>query len=127
MAHVIDRMLQVPALQSASRAVALVSVAWSPGPRRSREMLTGLESTQEVWSPDARVEFFDLWPERDDDLNRWYEDLCAFAFPRFELHGHGYGPLWWLSDGKVIECFTKPYEYSLQDLQKRSTQIFESR
>jgi hypothetical protein len=45
---VIQSMEQLSAMQSASRAIALVSVPWSPWPRKSREMLAALESTRKV-------------------------------------------------------------------------------
>lgn len=110
---------------SASHTIALVSVPWSPWPRKSREVLAALESTRGQWSPDSPAEFFDLWPERDDELNRWYEALCVSSSPRFELHGHGYGPLWWLAEGKVLGCLTKPYDHTLEDLQQRSAALFQ--
>lgn len=70
------------------------------------------------------MEFFDLWPERDGELNHWYDALCLSASPRFVLHGHGYGPLWWLSQGEVLECITKPYEHPLEELKKRFALAF---
>jgi hypothetical protein len=124
MMHVVDNMRQASAMLSASHAIAVVSVPWSPWPRKSRQVLAALGSTRGHWSPDSFVEFFDLWPERDGELNRWYDALCASASPWFELHGHGYGPLWWLASGKVLECITKPYEYSLEELQQRSAAVF---
>jgi hypothetical protein len=71
------------------------------------------------------VEFFDLWLEQNEELKRWYDAQCASARPMFELHGHGYGPLWWLVNGNVLDCLTKPYEYSLTELQQRSSMIFD--
>jgi hypothetical protein len=120
MAHVIERVQQVPALLTAPRAVALVSVPWSPWPQKSRDVLAVLERSRELWLPDTPVEFFDLWPERDDKLNRWYEGICQSHALRFELHGHGYGPLWWLAGGVVLGCQTKPYELPLESLQERA-------
>jgi hypothetical protein len=67
---VVERMDQVSPMLSASRAIVLVSVPWSVWPSKSREMLAALESTREQWSREVPVEFFDLWPERDDELNR---------------------------------------------------------
>jgi hypothetical protein len=124
MARVVERMDQVPALLAAPRAVALVSVPWSPWPRKSRDVLVALERNRESWLPGAPVEFFDLWPEREDELNSWYEGMCHSHAPRFELHGHGYGPLWWLAGGVVLECQTKPYELPLEALRERSAAIF---
>jgi hypothetical protein len=74
--------------------------------------------------PDSPVEFFDLWPERDDELNGWYDKQCLDLAPWFELHGHGYGPLWFLARGQVLDCLNKPYEYRLADLQRRAADIF---
>lgn len=127
MAYVVENIQQASPMLSASRAIALVSVAWSPWPRLSREVLAALESTLGQWSPDPLVELFDLWPERDDELNRWYDALCVSLSPRFELHGHGYGPLWWMANGKVLECITRPYEYPLEELQERSVAVFRGR
>jgi hypothetical protein len=118
-------MLQVSQMLSASRAIVLVSVAWSPWPRKSREVLVALEFSRGQWAPNATVEFFDIWPERDDELNHWYEGLCVNSAPPFELHGHGYGPLWWLAKGKVLECLSKPYEYPLETLQQRAAALFQ--
>jgi len=42
----------------------------------------------------------------------------------FELHGHGYGPLWWLADGVILDCLTKPYEPRLRSLKERSAVLF---
>ena len=47
--------------------------------------------------------------------------VCERHAPRFELHGHGYGPLWWQFAGVVVECLTKPYEQPLISLQQRSS------
>ena len=124
MAHVIDSMRQLSQMLSASRAIVLISVPWSLWPRKSREVLAAVESTREQWSPDASVEFFDMWLERDDELNRWYEVQCVNSSPRFELHGHGYGPLWWMAEGEVLDCLTKPYGYPLRELQLRSAGSF---
>jgi hypothetical protein len=68
---VIERVQQVPALLAAPRAIALVSVPWSPWPRKSRQVLAALEGSRPMWSPGAPVECFDLWPEREGELNRW--------------------------------------------------------
>jgi len=125
MAHVVESMLQVSPMLAASRAIVLVSVLWSPWPQKSRDVLAALESSCPQWSPQASVEFFDLWPEREDELNRWYESLCLHSSPRFELHGNGYGPLWWMVEGHVFECLTKPYEYPLKSLKQRSMAIFQ--
>ena len=108
---------------AAPRAIALISVPWSPWPRKSRDVLAALESSRQLWSPGASVMFFDLWPEREDELNRWYEGLCQSHAPRLELHGHGYGPLWWLAGGVVLECLTRPYEQPLASLQRRSAAL----
>lgn len=119
MPMLVERAQQVPAMVAA-RAIVLVSVPWSPWPRKSRDVLTALEQSLELWSPDASVEFFDLWPEREDGLNRWYEEICKSHFPQLELHGHGYGPLWWMAHGVVLDCLTKPYEHPLTLLRQRS-------
>ncbi len=123
MATTIERLQQVPVMLAAPRAVTLVSVPWSPWPRKSREVLAELERTRGLWSPGTEVEFFDLWPERDGELNAWYDRTCRDYSPGFELHGHGYGPLWWLSRGVVIGCLTEPYEERLPDLQKYSADL----
>jgi len=120
----LERFDQVSALLAAPRAIVLVTVAWSPWPSRSRHVLGALEETQDRWLPDAPVTFFDLWPEREAELDRWYEGLCATYAPRFELHGHGYGPLWWLAAGAIVDCLTKPYLYPLAELQERSRSAF---
>jgi hypothetical protein len=43
-----------------------------------------------------------------------------------ELHGHGYGPLWWLAGGVVLVCLTKPYERPLASLQQRSAALLQA-
>ncbi|MDB5345835.1 MAG: hypothetical protein JWP89_4212 [Schlesneria sp.] len=125
MLQVILNVPQLSQMQLASRAIALISVPWSPWPQKSREVLVSLETSQEQWSPQCPVEFFDVWPERDAELNRWYEMQCVDAEPKFELHGHGYGPLWWLANGKVLECLAKPYDLPLKEIQRRSAAIFQ--
>jgi hypothetical protein len=124
MAEVVKTMGQVFRMLSASRAIVLVSVPWSPWPRKSREVLAALESTQKQWAFNASVEFFDLWPESEEALTGWYEELCITSSPRFVLHGHGYGPLWWLAEGKVLSCLAKPYEYPMEELQQRSKSLY---
>src|SRR5437899_3241305 len=119
MPNEVTNIKHLAAILTAPRAIALVSVAWSPWPSISRNILTDLESSRRVWLPSCLVEFFELWPERDESLNSWYEDMCKTYAMIFELHGHGYGPLWWLVSGEVIDCLTKPYEYSLETLQQR--------
>jgi hypothetical protein len=126
MARVIENMTDLTSMLSSSCAIAIVSVPWSPWHSKSREVLAALESTCRQWSPNASVKFFDLWPERDEELNRWYTALCTNLSPRLELHGHGYGPLWWLAEGEVLECLIKPYEYSLETIQQRSAELFKS-
>jgi hypothetical protein len=116
---VVERMDQVAPMFSVPRAIALVSVPWSPWPLRSRQMLNQLERSREDWLPSAPLAFFDLWPEREKALHAWYDELCEFCFPKFELHGHGYGPFWWLTDGEIVDCLTKPYEHTLEALQQR--------
>jgi|GEM_PF-6912094 hypothetical protein len=123
MAIIVERGQQLPAMLAAPRAIALVSVPWSPWPRKSRDVLTALERSRELWLPDATVEFYDLWPEEDDELNRWYVGMCQSHATRFELHGHGYGPLWWLAGGVVLECLTRPYAQPLELLQQRSAAL----
>lgn len=124
MVHIVENVGQLSAMLTAARAIVIVSVPWSPWPKKSRVALATLEATHGQCSPDASIAFFDLWPERDEKLNRWYESLCVNSSPRFELHGHGYGPLWWLAEGKVLECITKPYDYPLEILQQRSKEVF---
>jgi hypothetical protein len=85
MAQVIDSIGQASALLAAARAIAVLSVEWSPWPRKSREALAALKATGGRWSPGAPVELFDVRPERDKALNHWYEGLCAALSPRFEL------------------------------------------
>lgn len=127
MVNVIEHLEQTAAMMSAPRAIVLVSVPWSPWPQKSRRTLAALEATRTLWSPNAAVEFFDLWPERNEELNRWYDELCASASPRFALHGDGYGPFWWMVEGKVLKCLTRPYEIPPQSLQQRSAEIFHDR
>jgi hypothetical protein len=124
MAQTIKQMGQLATMLLAPRAITVVSVAWSPFPRKSRDALAALESTQEFWSPKSPIEFFDLWPEEDETLNSWYDGECRAAYPKFELHGHGYGPIWWLANGKVLDCLTGPYNFPLGELQERSKAIF---
>jgi hypothetical protein len=126
MANQVTSIKHLPAMLTAPRAIALVFVAWSPWPSKSRDILTDLESNRKVWLPSSSLEFFELWPERDESLNSWYEDMCKSYALRFELHGHGYGPLWWLVRGEVIDCLSKPYGHSLETLQRRSVAIFDS-
>jgi hypothetical protein len=126
MANVIDNMELLSRVLAAPRAIALVAVAWSPWHRRSLPILERLESSQGQWSPNYPVSFFVLWPEKDGELNRWYDELCRQEYPRFELHGHGYAPLWWLIDGRVVDCLMKPYEANLRALQMRSAKAFQS-
>jgi hypothetical protein len=115
MVLVVERMEQTTRLLAAPRAIALVSVPWSPWPQKSRKVLAVLEESRELWLPAVAVEFFDLWPERDAGLNSWYDRLCE-SHSQFELHGHGYGPLWWLAGGKMLACRSKPYESPIEDL-----------
>jgi hypothetical protein len=103
----------------------MIAVAWSPWHQRSRPVLVTLESSQSQWSPGRPVSFFELWPEKDANLNQWYQDLTHQKWPRFELHGHGYAPFWWLRHGEVIDCLSKPYQAGLPGLQKRSTVAFQ--
>lgn len=85
-------MSQLPNVLAAPRAIVLVSVEWSPGPKKSRQMLAALEDSREIWLPASVVEFFDLRPEHDEELNRWYERQCREESAGFALHGDGYGP-----------------------------------
>jgi hypothetical protein len=125
MAHVIQCLSQVSQMTSAVRAITVVSVPWSVTPRKSRELMANLEATRASWSPHVDIEFFDIWPEREDELNRWYEEQCQLAWPMFELHGHGHGPLWWHTNGRVLGCLTKPYELPLEEIQRKSTAFFQ--
>src|ERR1700730_19441219 len=109
----------------APRAIVLVSVPWSPWPPKSWNILAALETTRNVWFPNASVEFFELFPEKEEKLNEWYQFKCKRQAPLRELHGHGYGPLWWLAEGEVIDCLAKPYEHSLESLQQRSMTLFQ--
>jgi hypothetical protein len=126
MTALIDNIRTIPTMLGAPRAIVLVAVAWSPWHQRSRPLLVALESSQEEWSPGRPVDFFELWPERDAELNHWYEELIHHSWPRFELHGHGYAPFWWLRQGEVIDCLTNPYEAGLAVLQERSAHVFQS-
>ena len=121
---VVEGLRDLPGLLAAPRAVAVVSVPWSPWPRRSREALAALERTRGDWSPSAEVAFFDLRPEAGAGLGRWYEAWVAQHAARFELHGHGYGPLWWLAGGAVLGCLAKPYDRPPADLERRSAALF---
>jgi hypothetical protein len=126
MPALIDTIRALPTMLAASRGIVLVAVAWSPGYLRSRPLLSALESSQAQWSPAHPVNFFELWPEKDAQLNEWYEALIH-KLPRFELHGHGYGPFWWLRQGEVIDCLSKPYEAGLAILEKRSANVFQGK
>ncbi|MFL5244031.1 MAG: hypothetical protein ACJ8FY_18160 [Gemmataceae bacterium] len=124
MAYVIDNMGLLAPMLNAPRSIAVVAVAWSPWHYQSRALLQVLESSQEQWSAGRPVDFYALWPEKDAELNRWYGDLIREQYPRFELHGHGYAPFWWLIKGQVVDCLTKPYETKLAWLQDRSARAF---
>jgi hypothetical protein len=125
LARVVDSLQELQPLLAAPRAIVLVAVAWSPWPAKSRVTLGALEESQRRWSPNASVEFFELWPENEPALRQWYEDVCRSHAERFELHGHGYGPLWWLANGTVLNCIKKPYERSLDSLESASIAAFE--
>jgi hypothetical protein len=125
MSALIDTILALPAMLGAPRGIVLVAVAWSPWHQRSRPLLAALESSQADWSPGRPVHFFELWPEKDSDLYQWYEALARRSVPRFELHGHGYAPFWWLRQGDVIDCLSKPYQADLAVLQQRSANAFQ--
>ncbi|HTI52055.1 MAG TPA: hypothetical protein VL475_13920 [Planctomycetaceae bacterium] len=86
-------------------------------------MLNQLERSRDNWLPGAPVAFFDLWPEREEALHAWYDELCELRFPKFELHGHGYGPFWWLTNGQIVDCLTKPCEHTLEALQQRYVEL----
>ena len=49
---------------------------------------------------------------------------CEHQYPQLELHGHGYAPLWWLVQGRIVDCLTKPYETELPALIARSVKAF---
>jgi hypothetical protein len=70
MATVVDNVRDVPRLLSAPRAIAMVAVGWSPYHRLSQPVLDALESSHDEWFPDSAIDFFVLWPEKDDELNR---------------------------------------------------------
>jgi hypothetical protein len=124
MATVVERYGQVSLMLAEPLAVTLVSVPWSPWPKRARDVLAALEASRDEWWPESPVAFFDLWPERDAALLQWYKDLCAEHSPQFELHGHGYGPLWWLTSGVIADCLKRPYELPLIQVQGRSRAAF---
>ena len=120
---VVERMDQVAQMLSAPRALTLVSVPWSPWPRQSRRIFDELEKCRESWLPGVPVSFFELQPESDEDLQGWYDKFCEVHFPQFELHGHGYGPFWWLSNGEVLDCLAKPCDHTRYALQQRYSQL----
>jgi hypothetical protein len=120
---VVERMDQVAQMFSAPRVLTLVSVPWSPWPRQSRQIFDELEKSRDNWLPGLQVSFFDLRPESDEALHGWYDGFCAIHSPQFELHGHGYGPFWWLANGEIVDCLTKPCEYTLEALQQRYRQL----
>jgi hypothetical protein len=120
MVSVIENTRDLAPMLAAPRAMAVVAVDWSPWHRRSVPVLEALEASQAEWSPNHAIRFFLLWPEHDEALNRWYEEKLA-EYPQLELHGHGYAPLWWLRDGAIVDCLTRPYELPLAELQMRST------
>jgi hypothetical protein len=124
MVVIIERIEQLSAIHSADRAIVLVSVDWSPWPKESRNTMTALEESRDEWSPDSAVEFFDFWPDRDIELERWYDETCRRYAPQFELHGHGYGPFWWMRNGKILDCLTMPYKPPISQLQQRSRAVF---
>jgi hypothetical protein len=125
MAEVVDSIGLLPSLLAAPRAVVLVAVEWSPWHRQSVPVLHALEASQGEWLPDCTVSFFVLWPERDEPLNRWYEDRCQEERPRFDLSGGGYAPFWWLVAGRIVDCLSKPYGIAFTALQERSAKTFE--
>jgi hypothetical protein len=126
MATIIDHGDQVSLLTTTPRAIAMVSVEWSPWHRKSRHVLAALEDTREHWTVRS-VSFFELWPEREQGIRGWYNQLCQSYAPEFELHGHVFGPLWWLVDGDIVGCQLKPYELGLRVLQARSASLLEAR
>ena len=125
MPHVVESMQQLGPMIAAPRAVVLVSVPWSPWPNKARPSLATLALTRRRWSPVWQVEFFDLRPESDEELNRWYESVLREYWPRFELSAGGYGPFWWVTRGRVIDYLTKPYNLSLEELERRSAAAFQ--
>jgi len=106
------------AVMNAARAVVLVYVEWSPFPRQSQKVLIELEASAEDWCSEP-VAFFVLRPEDDEQINAWYEALMS-KHPDMELHGHGYGPFWWIRDRAIVDCMRNPYRLSLEELKSRS-------
>ena len=123
MLNQIERLDELPPLLAADRAIALVHVPWSPGPRRSQLVLNELDATQQRWSREP-IGFFVLHPESEQRLNDWYMDLCRLYEPRFLLHGNGWGPFWWLVRGTIIDCVEKPYEFRIAELVERTVGNF---
>lgn len=101
------------------RAIVLVYVDWSMTPRLSLDKLNALKATSLEWCPNDPVAFYVIRPEDDNQLNAWYESLFD-KYPQFQLHGHGWGPFWWVNDGKIVDCVHKPWNISDDDLRARS-------
>jgi hypothetical protein len=121
----IDSIQSLSSMLMAPRSIGMIAVAWSPWHRRSRPLLAALEASQPDWSVSHPIDFFELWPEKDANLSQWYEELVNRSWPRFELHGHGYAPFWWLRQGEVVDCLSKPYDVELTALQERSKKVFQ--
>ena len=106
------------------RAIALVYVPWSPGPRFGMPLLAALEATSQDWSRNNRIGFFVLYEEAEARLSAWFAGTCKQYEPRFVLHGNGWGPFWWLVHGGIVDCIEKPYEASIEELKERSKRLF---
>ena len=94
-------------------------------PALGSPVLDSLNATQQQWSPEP-ISFFVLCPAGDRRLADWYSDLYHLYEPRFTLHGHGWGPFWWLVRGTIVDCLTKPYEQSIEQLRERTLKAFEA-
>jgi hypothetical protein len=105
--------------------MTFVYVDWSPGPRISRANFTALEETRSRWFPEHEVNFYELHPEAEEELNRWYDEMLQTYHPRFALHGHGNGPIWWMERGEVVACTDRPaHAYTVDELQRYSRKAF---
>ena len=92
---------------------------WSPAPQLSLEKLANLQANAPSWCQAGSVDFYMLRPEDDQQLNAWYKSLFN-EYPQFALHGHGWGPFWWVKDGKIVDCESHPYAMTDVELRERS-------
>ncbi len=122
MAVTISHINDLTQLLESDRAIVLVWVGWSRGPYFSRNLLTTLEETVSNWSPNMAVNFYILDVEAEEQLSKWYENKCLAYQEKFTLHGHGWGPFWWMRQGQIVDCVSIPWKDC--DVQQRSIEAF---